>query len=107
MMQTKFAGQSPSAWAGAEDGSRTHMVLLPQAPETCASAISPLPHICLISFCFKISVDCCASFLKLTRLCLTKIYFGGPNCHYHPKNLIFRECDSPLPQNYLSFLLKI
>ena len=79
--QTCFENeQKRNFFFGAGDGSRTHMVLLPQAPETCASAISPLPHYSFqfILFLFYL----CASFSKLVRLPLPPQkyeIFGDPS----------------------------
>ena len=80
-----FSGQNFcfTVCSGAEDESRTHKVLLPQVPETCASAISPLPHIQNSSIAFqKNKIRFRAGFLNPARLPLPPqkhaVFLGTP-----------------------------
>ena len=75
-----FSGQNFcfTVCSGAEDESRTHKVLLPQVPETCASAISPLPHIKLRNIFYQKIYFVFAQVSKPSRLITLKILrFSG------------------------------
>ena len=83
---------------GAEDESRTHKVLLPQVPETCASAISPLPHIKLRNIFYQKIYFVFAQVSKPSRLPLPPqklaVFLGTPDSplpHIKLRNIFYQK----------------